>query len=135
MAPPRRSGTLSAGGSEPVYPKPRDRVELSAYRTFLVAQYFDDVKKYTPQLLRAIVFLWLVFIFPWLIIIVLVLGYIISAVNWVVLPFDWKWLTGVGCLGTTAIGLMGLKRIRSRVGAIGRSGSPDSQETVQDRIV
>jgi hypothetical protein len=134
MAPPKRSDSLSAGRSEPAYPKPRDRVELSAYRAFLVAQYFDDVKKYTPQLLRAVVFLWLVFIFPWLMIIILVLSHII-ATNWVVLPFDWKWLIGVGCLGTTTIGLMGLKRVRSRVGVVGRFSSPDSQETTQDRTV
>lgn len=123
------------------YPAPKSRLEFSAYKFHVVAKYLDDVKSDTSQLVRAIVFLWAMIIIPLTLLYLAVAKYIDEMVS----PFDWKWLTGIGCLATIAIGAIGRRvgRRRRRLGGapvLGRPGSrPDStsdaMETNLDGLV
>jgi hypothetical protein len=119
------------------YPAPKDRLELSAYKFHVVAKYLDDVKNHTSQLVRAIVFLWAMIIIPLILLYFAVAKYIDGMVS----PFDWKWLAGIGCLGSIAIGAIGRRmskrrrRLRGDPGP-GRPGSaPDAAETGLDGFV
>src|SRR5262250_2947189 len=100
-------------GTAGPYPAPKDRLEFSAYIFHVVAKYLDDVKNNTSQLVRAIIFLWAAVIAPLTLLYLAVAKYIDEIVS-----FDWKWLTGIGCLGSIAIGAIGrrLGRRRRRLG-------------------
>jgi len=122
----------SPNGSGPAYPAPTSQLELTAYKVHVIAKYLDDVKSDTSQLVRAVVFLWAVFILP-----LLLLCAIAAYVDWPVLPLDWKWVTGVGCLGTMAMSAMGRaitrrRRIRGRARIDRPDSTPDAAETVLD---
>jgi len=116
--------------SPDTYPSPTTQLELSAYKFHLIAKYFDDVKNSTPQLVRAVIFLWAVFIIP-----LIALCVIATYINWTVLPFDWKWVTGLGCLGTMAISAMARgRRTRSGDGADRPDSTFDAVETSLDGL-
>jgi hypothetical protein len=79
----------------------------------LIARFLDDVKRSTPQLVRALVFLWL------LVILVGVVGMgTLLLLSWAAhaLPVDGSWLLSwileVGALGTVSIGIWALRRAR-----------------------
>lgn len=117
------------------YPTPKNRLEFSAYRFHVVARYLDDVKNSTAQLVRAIIFLWAAFIIP-----LILLYFAVTRYDGLVLPFDWKWLTAVGCLGSIAIGAIGRRRSKRRrvrgAEATDRPDStPDAVETGLDGFV
>lgn len=99
---PKGSDDNPSGPDKPSYPKPKDELELNGYIAHHIAAYFDDVKRSTSQLLRAIIFLWFVFVIP-----LLVLVWIVARAN-----FEWKWLVWLGVLGTIATGQIDRYRTR-----------------------
>lgn len=114
----------------PAYPMPTSQLELSAYKVHVIAKYFDDVKSNTSQLVRAIIFLWAVFIIP-----LILLCIVATFIDWTVLPLDWKWVTGIGCLGTMALSAMAramARRRRDSARADRSDSTPDAAETGRD---
>jgi hypothetical protein len=108
---PLEESDRSLDNPGPGYPAPASQLELSAYKVHVIAKYFDDVKTNTSQLARAVVFLWTVFIIP------PILLYVAATyIDWTILPAGWKWMTGVGCLGTIMISMLGRRKTRGGTG-------------------
>jgi hypothetical protein len=108
-------------------PAPKNRLEFSAYKFHLAAKYLDDVKSDTSQLVRAIVFLWAVVIIPLILLYLAIAKYIDELVS----PFDWKWLTGIGFLGSIAIGAIG-RRVSRRRRSLGGGEGPGQPDSASD---
>ena len=91
-------------------PKPSNDLELRAYRMHLIARFLDDVKSSTPQLIRSIVFMWLVMLVGVAGMGVLLLLSLAADA----LPINESWILGVGALGTVSIVVRGSRRARRR---------------------
>jgi hypothetical protein len=90
------------------FPKPSNELELRAYRMHLLARFLDDVKSSTPQLVRSIVFMWLVMLggvagMGMLLLLTLAAD---------ALPINGSWILGAGALGTVSIVVRGSRRAR-----------------------